>query len=72
MDGNELKAGAMDPRQFARRVVDNALKSTPDARLWYGTASGLIWFMTSFFKHTFLVCHIPGLASFHSRVRWKY
>ncbi|KAF3065553.1 NADPH-dependent 1-acyldihydroxyacetone phosphate reductase [Trichoderma lentiforme] len=54
MDGSELKAGAMDPAQFARRVVDNALKSNPEARLWYGTSSGLIWFMTTFFKHTFL------------------
>ncbi|KAK4080997.1 hypothetical protein Trihar35433_2102 [Trichoderma harzianum] len=40
MDGSELKAGAMDPAQFARRVVDNALKSNPEARLWYAHLLG--------------------------------
>lgn len=55
MDGNELVAGAMDPKRFAGHIVDQIVKTNPSARVWYGTSSSLIWLLTTFFKHTFLV-----------------
>lgn len=46
---------AMDPTEFARGVVDNALKPTSNPRFWYGARSSLVWFVTTFFGHTFMV-----------------
>ncbi|KAF7556353.1 hypothetical protein G7046_g6321 [Stylonectria norvegica] len=54
LDGNELTKGAMDPKLFAEKVADNAVKGNPTARHWLGTSASLIWVMTTFFKHTFL------------------
>ncbi|KAK0383163.1 hypothetical protein NLU13_9076 [Sarocladium strictum] len=54
LNGRDLQAGAMDPAKFAKRVVNEATRTSPTARLWYGTNAALIWFMTTFFRHTFL------------------
>jgi hypothetical protein len=55
MNGEELAEVAMEPVEFARGVVDNALKSSSKPRFWFGARSSLICFLTTFFGHAFLV-----------------
>lgn len=53
--GSKLGKGAMAPRQFAHGVVSNAVKQRPQSWFWYGSKSTLVWLITTFFPHTFLV-----------------
>lgn len=55
MNGEGIVGGAMEPVDFARGVIDNALKPTSKPRLWHGAQASLIWFVKTFMGHTFLV-----------------
>lgn len=55
MNGVDLAKVAMEPAKFARGVVDNALRHNSNARFWYGAKSWMVWFLTTFFGHTFFV-----------------
>lgn len=55
MNGEGTAGGAMDPVEFARGVIDNALKSTSKPRFWYGARASIVWFVTTFLWHTFMV-----------------
>ncbi|KAM0255745.1 hypothetical protein ACHAQJ_005499 [Trichoderma viride] len=41
MNGGELLKGATNPKEFAHRVVNHALKKNPAPRFWYGGSSAL-------------------------------
>lgn len=45
----------MDPSVFAAGVVANAMKAKSDTWYWRGGNARLVWFVTTFFGHTFLV-----------------
>jgi hypothetical protein len=68
MNGSELLKGAMNPEEFARGVVSHALKKNPAPRFWYGGSSALVWFITTFFKHTFLVSAIFSIVCLKSNL----
>jgi len=46
---------AADPREkYARKVVDNALRSSPKTQQWIGAYTFVVW-LSAFLWHTFLV-----------------
>jgi len=48
INGSSFKDQTMDVDQFAKAVVDNALKSKPKVHLWAGTGAFGVWFIHTF------------------------
>ncbi|KAH8810852.1 hypothetical protein F5884DRAFT_819355 [Xylogone sp. PMI_703] len=53
--GELLGKGATEPSEFAKGVVANAMKESSNLWFWYGARSSIVWFITTFMPHTFLV-----------------
>jgi len=53
----------MEPSVFAAGVVSNAMKTKSEPWYWRGGNARLVWFVTTFFGHTFPVCalHYTGV-----------
>jgi 1-acylglycerone phosphate reductase len=47
IDGKKLLEGGVEPREFARGVVDNALRTNPELWFWKGGKATFVWFATS-------------------------
>lgn len=48
---------AQNVQDYARAVVNNALKRSPALVPWIGGSTHIIWFLNTFLWATFLVCH---------------
>jgi hypothetical protein len=47
MDGHKLLEKGQEPRDFAKEVVDNALRTRPELWLWKGGQATFVWFATA-------------------------
>jgi hypothetical protein len=47
MDGKKLHENGQEPREFAKEVVDNALRASPEMWLWKAGRTTFVWFATS-------------------------
>src|SRR5882757_4278205 len=59
--GTELGKDAMAPARFAHGVVANAVNQKSQVWFWHGTKATLVWMITVFLPHTFLVSDLPLL-----------
>jgi len=55
----------MAPSHFAAGVVANALKEKSEMWYWRGGNARLVWFVTTFFKHTFPVREESFFVEYH-------
>jgi hypothetical protein len=53
--GERLGKGATTATLFAEKVVANAIKEHSTLWFWCGAMSRIVWFVTTFLPHTFLV-----------------
>jgi 1-acylglycerone phosphate reductase len=47
MDGKKLFENGQEPQEFAKGVVDNALRTNPQLWFWRGGQATFVWFATS-------------------------
>lgn len=54
-NGEGTKSASMNRHAFAAGVVSNAMKTKSKLWYWVGGNTLLVWFVTTFFPHTFSV-----------------